>query len=60
MPVHDVEMDPVGAGRHHRLDLVAQLRKIRRQHRWRDQGLFAHDAAFPGARGFEHVVWIDC
>ena len=36
MPVHHVEMDPVGAGRVDRADLVAEFRKVRRQDRRRD------------------------
>ena len=36
MPVHHVEMDPVGAGRIDRADLFAQPGEIRRQDRGRD------------------------
>ena len=36
MPVHHVEMDPVGAGRVHGADFFAQLGEIRRQDRRRD------------------------
>src|SRR5438477_8118073 len=36
MPIHHVEMDPVGAGRIDGADLLAQFGKIRRQDRRRD------------------------
>src|SRR5215472_12880317 len=36
MPVHHVEMDPVGPGRIDRVDLLAKPGKIRREDRWRD------------------------
>jgi hypothetical protein len=39
VPVHHVEMNPVGAGFDNRLDLVAKSGEIGRQHRRRDDGL---------------------
>ena len=36
LPVHDVEMQPVGARFGHRRDFFAQSPEIRRQQAWRD------------------------
>ena len=38
MVVHHVEVDPVGAGREHGLELGAEAREIRGQDRRRDDG----------------------
>ena len=37
MPVHHVDMDPIGAGGLHRADFLAQLGEIRGQDGWRDK-----------------------
>ena len=53
MTVHHVEMDPVGTGTHHGLDLVAEPRKIRRQNGGRNDCLghvVSSPCTWPGSR----------
>ena len=42
MPVHHVEVDPVGAGRRDRAHLLAEPREVRRQNRWRHDHRAGH------------------
>ena len=44
MPVHHIEMNPVGAGLRHRARLLAQPREIGRENRGRDDDAIRHDA----------------
>src|SRR3954464_3141303 len=49
MPVHDVAMNPVGARRVDRRDLLAEAGKIRSQDRRRDEDFSGHGFALPCA-----------
>ena len=66
MVVHDVEMDPVGAGGEHGLDLGAEARKVRGQDRGRDDRL-PHGTPLPvlyrmprASRTRSQAAWIAC
>src|SRR5437764_9457454 len=49
MPIHDVAMDPVGAGRVDRRDLLAEPGEVCRQDRRRNKDLFGHGLALLSA-----------
>ena len=52
VPVHHVEMDPVGTGFDHGLDFVAEAGEIGRQHRGCDYGFRCHGDAPPIGIGY--------
>ena len=45
MVVHDIEVDPVGAGRQHRVDFFAQAGEVGRQDRGSDDGFMAEQSS---------------
>ena len=47
MPVHDIDMDPVGAGRIDGAHLLAEPGEIGREDRWGDDDVFASHIANP-------------